>query len=279
MSKKDVRYFNRNVSVKLLLILIFSVTIWSCGSSSELELAGTLERRTLEVSAPISEIIVDLPVKVGEPIKKDAIIVQLDTEVVAAELNAHEAALAAAQALLKDSAGQFDRQAKLRRAQVTSTQAYDAAKRKMDEARAMVAEKEARIVQAKKRLKDLTIRSRISGVLDQLPYEIGERVPAGGVVAVVIAADNPWVRVWLPARAVIHTKPGKKAKVRVEGLDQWFDAKVLQVSLEPEFTPHYALTERESAHLSYETRVQIVNPKKDLPPGLPAWVRIPLDKE
>lgn len=262
-------------STILLLLALFAV-FSGCGGSEKLQLAGTLERRTLEVSAPISEIIVDLPVNVGDHIDKGTIMVQLDTEVVAAELRAHEAAYSAANALLKETTSEFNRQAKLRQANVSTSQAYDAAKRKMDEALSLVAEKEARIAQAKKRLEDLTIRSRAPGVVDQLPYEVGERVPAGGVVAVVIADDKPWVRVWLPARAVTRVKIGQEAKVKVEGLDPWFDAKVEHVSREAEFTPHYALTERESAHLVYETRVRLTDPKRDLPPGIPAWVRIPL---
>jgi len=261
---------------KILLILAVFLSTFACGGGDELELAGLLERRTLEVSAPISEIIVELPVEVGNHIEKDTVIVQLDTEVVAAELRAHEAALSASQALLKEAEGEFDRQDRLRRERIASTQAYDAARRKKDEALSLVAEKEARIAQAKKRLADLTIRARASGVLDQVPYEIGERVPAGGVVAVLIADDKPWVRVWLPARAVTRVTVGQAAKAKIEGLDTWFDAKVEHVSREPEYTPHYALTERESAHLVYETKIRLTNPREDLPPGMPAWVRIPL---
>jgi len=261
---------------KILLILVVIATAFACGGSDKLELSGLLERRTLEVSAPISEIIVDLPVNVGDHIEKDSIIVQLDTEVVAAELRAHEAALSAARALLKEATGEFIRQDRLRKAKISSTQAFDTARRKKDEAFSLAAEKEARIAQAKKRLADLTIRARVSGVLDQLPYEIGERVPAGGVVAVVIADDNPWVRVWLPARAVTRVNIGQAAKAKIEGIDSWFDAKVEHVSREPEFTPHYALTERESAHLVYETKVRLTNAKKNLPAGIPAQVVIPL---
>jgi len=264
---------------RILLLLALFAVFSGCGGSEKLELAGTLERRTLEVSAPISEIIVDLPVNVGDHIDKGTIMVQLDTEVVAAELRAHEAAYSAANALLKEATSEFSRQEKLRQANVSSYQAYDTAKRKMDEALSMVAEKEARIAQAKKRLEDLTIRSRAPGVVDQLPYEIGERVPAGGVVAVVIADDKPWVRVWLPARAVTRVSIGQEAKVKVEGLSSWFNAKVEHVSREAEFTPHYALTERESAHLVYETKVRLIDPKRELPPGTPAWVRIPLQKK
>lgn len=264
---------------KFLFFLMAVILIAGCSGKEKLELAGTLERRTLEISAPISEIIVDLPVNVGEQVEKDTVIVQLDTEVVAAELKAHEAAHSAAIALLKEANGEFSRQDRLRRAKIATTQSYDKARRQRDEALSLVAEKEARIAQAKKRLNDLTIRSRAAGYLDQLPYEVGERTPAGGVVAVVIANDNPWVRVWLPTRVVARVKLGQEAKVKVEGLDNWFEGTVEHVSREPEFTPHYALTERETAHLVYETRIRLVDPQVDLPPGIPARVTLPIPKK
>ncbi|MCP4153245.1 MAG: efflux RND transporter periplasmic adaptor subunit [bacterium] len=267
--------FNWNNSVLLILVLLTGIVV-SCTHSDQLDLAGTLERRTLEVSAPISEIILDLPIKVGDQVKKGSIIVQLDTEVAVAELRAFNAALAAAKALLKEAVGEFNRQAKLRKAKFASAQAYDSAKRKKDEAFALVTEKEARITQAKKRLRDLTIQARADGYLDQLPYEVGERAPAGGVVAVIIGNENPWVRVWLPARDVTKVNLGQKASIKIEGLDEWFDGVVEYISREPEFTPHYALTEKESAHLVFETKVRLTNPKKDLPAGVPAHVLIPL---
>ena len=43
---------------------------------------------------------------------------------------------------------------------------------------------------------------------------------------------------------------------------------------EPEFTPHYALTERDRVHLVYETRVRLQDAPPGLRPGLPAEVEI-----
>jgi HlyD family secretion protein len=237
-----------------------------------------IERKTLELSAPISEIIVDIPVKEGQRIEAGQVIVQLDTEVVAAELLAQEAALAAAEAFQSEAEGEFKRQENLRRARVASPKALDVARRARDEALAQVAEKKARVLQAKRRLKDLTIRSRTAGVVDQLPFEVGERVPAGGVVTVVISDDNPWVRVWLPSRVVGQAKSQLEAKVQVQGMKSWLKGSLDYVSREPEFTPHYALTERESTHLVYESRIALQNAPDDLRPGLPAQVVLNIRK-
>jgi len=259
----------------LAVTLAASATLAGCGGDT-VELVGTVERKALELAAPVSAVIVDLPVEVGSRVEAHAVVVQLDTTVAEANLRAYTAAREAAEAGLRQAQGEYQRVEGLRKARVSTEQALDDALRRRDEARALVAEKEARIAQAQKLLEDLTLRAHSAGVLDQLAFEEGERVPAGGVAAVVLADEEPWVRVWLPARAVARVQPGSSAEIEVEGLDGLLAGKVIHVAREPEFTPHYALTERESSHLVYETRVRIQDAPPALRPGLAARVRVQL---
>jgi len=245
-----------------------------CWGASAVELVGVLERKTIELAAPTSEVIVETPVPVGSRVEAGDIVLRLDTTVADAELKAHEAARAAAEAQLKVAEREFQRVQGLQKARVASGTQFDRARQQRDEASALIAERDARLAQARKRLEDLTIRSHTAGTLDQLPFEAGERVPAGGVVAVVLAADAPWVRVWLPSRVVTRVGAGSRAEVRVDGLDKTLIAHVQHVGREPEFTPHYALTERESAHLVFETRITLDDALVDLRPGLAARVRL-----
>lgn len=267
-------YLGKRRMIQLFQCLFIILALHACKRSDIFQLAGTVERKTLELSAPISEVITQIPVQEGQRVEIDQIIVQLDTEVVAAELLAQESALAAAEALYAEAQGEFKRQEDLRKARVASIRALDIARRQRDEAMALVNEKKARVLQAQRRLNDLAITARNAGVVDQLPFEIGERVPVGGVLAVIISDEKPWVRVWLPARAVSRISPQARIDVKVEGLDKRFKGVVEYISREPEFTPHYALTERESAHLVYETRIIIQDAPDALRPGLPAQVFI-----
>lgn len=241
-------------------------------SGDDLELAGTVERRILELAAPVSEEILEVAVEIGDRVEAEQVLVQLDQEVAAAELRASEAAQAAAAASLEAAEREFARFEGLRRSRVATEQQFDTARRNRDEARSLLAEREARVAQAEKRLEDLTIRAHRDGIVDQLPFEAGERVPQGGVVAVVMATHRPWVRVWVPARAASRLRPGAEAVVRVEGLDGALAGRVVEIAHEPTYTPHYALTERESAHLVYETRVDLDDAPPDLRPGLPTRV-------
>lgn len=256
------------------IVSILVVAVVGCGQEKVFHLAGTVERTILEVAAPISEVIVEIPVKRGERVEADQILVQLDSEVVEAEARAQEAALAAAQAGLAEAENEFERVQTLRRGRVASAKELDRARRARDEAAAATAERVARLTQANKRLRDLTIRSHAAGVVDQLPFEEGERVPAGGVAAVLRLERQPWVRVWVPARTVARVTPEARAEVEVEGLDRRLAGRLEDISRQPEFTPHFALTERESAHLVYRARVVLDDAPEDLRPGLPARVKL-----
>jgi HlyD family secretion protein len=274
-----MRYpFGRRLFIPCIVIILIFVGISACKKSQLLQLAGTVERKTLELSAPISEVIVDMLAEEGEKVEAGQVVVQLDIEVAQAELDAQESALAAAEALQIETEGEFKRQENLRRSRVASQRALDIARRQRDEALALVNEKKARVLQAQKRLTDLTVTTKDSGVVDQLPFEVGERVPAGGVVAVVISDESPWVRVWFPARAVSKVKIGTEVEVKVEGLEKVLKGELENISREPEFTPHFALTERESAHLVYETRVVLKDAPPELRPGIPAQVFIRVSK-
>jgi HlyD family secretion protein len=245
----------------------------ACGGDS-LELAGVVERTTLELSAPVSEEVVELPRAVGEHVGAGEPVVRMGTEVAELEVEAVRALHRAAEANLAAAEQEFQRVEGLRRARVSTPKELDTARRGRDEAVAMLAERAARRAQAERRLADLTVHSSAAGVVDQLPYDVGERVPAGGVVAVVLADEMPWVRVWLPARAVGRLASGAAAQVEIEGYGEPFAGRLREVSREPAFTPHYALTERERAHLVYEARVLVDGAPADLRPGLPATVRL-----
>jgi HlyD family secretion protein len=82
------------------------------------------------------------------------------------------------------------------------------------------------------------------------------------------------VRVWVPETSYVRVLPGTPAEVRIDGLGRPIQGSVLDVARDPEFTPHYALTERDRVHLVYETRVRLLDAPPGLRPGVPAQVRI-----
>jgi len=240
----------------------------------ELLLVGTVERTLVELTAPASESIVALTVRRGQRVSAGDVLVQLDKTYALAEVARSEAAIAAARTAVSVAKQELERVRKLRRTSVSSEQELERAGLSFDEARARLREAEALAVAAQKRTRDLDLVSPVNGVVDQLPFDGGERVPVGAVLVVVLADGNPWVRVWVPETSYVRVLPDTPAEVRIDGIDGVVHGRVLDVSREPEFTPHYALTERDRVHLVYETRVELLDAPESLRPGMPAQVRI-----
>jgi HlyD family secretion protein len=246
-----------------------------CGSeASEIRLVGTVERTQIELVAPISETLVAVNAARGERVEKGRVVVQLDPTFARADVARAEAALAGARTGDLVAHQELERARQLRRRRVASEQDLDRATLARDEAAARLRDAEAQLDAARKREADLTLVAPVDGILDQLPFDPGERVPAGGVLAIVLADAAPWVRVWVPEESYVRVLPGTPAEVSIDGIGHAIGARVLDVSRDPEFTPHYALTERDRVHLVYETRVLLLDAPPELRPGVPAEVRI-----
>jgi HlyD family secretion protein len=230
----------------------------------------------VELVAPASEVVIEVKVERGMHIEAGDLVARLDPTIMHAEVAGAEAALASARTNAAVAKQDLQRARNLREQGVTSQQDRERAELAADEAEARLREAEARLAVAKKRLRDMTILAPAAGIVDQIPFDVGERVPGGAVLAVVLQDGPPWVRVWIPERAVSRVRPGMAAVVSIDGVGTRIRGRVLDVAREPEFTPHFALTERERAHLVYETRVLIEDPPAPLRPGLPAEVLIRL---
>ena len=240
----------------------------------DLLLVGTVERTLVELTAPASEPIVSVPVARGQRVARGDLLVQLDKTYALAEVARAEANVAAARTALFVARQELERARELRRRTVASQQQLERAELSADEAKARLREAEALAVAARKRTADLDLLSPVDGVVDQLPFDEGERVPVGSVLVVVLADGRPWVRVWVPETSYVRVLPGTEAEIRIDGIEGVLHGEVLDVARESEFTPHYALTERDRVHLVYETRVQILDAPAFLRPGMPAQVHI-----
>jgi HlyD family secretion protein len=243
-------------------------------AATDLVLVGTVERTLIELVAPVSETVLEVRVVRGQAVRRGDTLVRLDPTLAEAELAHADATLVGARTGLVITGHDLVRLEGLHRARVASVQDLERAQLARDEAAARFREAEALLAAARKRLDDLTLVAPVAGVVDQIPFDPGERVPAGGVVVVVLDDGAPWVRVWVPEQNAAQMRPGTAARVRVDGVARELAGSVLDVAREPEFTPHYALTERDRAYLVYETRVRVDDAPRELRPGVPAEVTL-----
>lgn len=179
-----------------------------------------------------------------------------------ADLDAAELAAKVAAAQLADSAQQLQElQAGSRPEQLTQAQfALDSARQSLNAELKLLA--------------DLTIVATRNGVLEDLPYHTGERVPQGAVLAVISADDAPYARIYLPQTALAQFQLGQQVQIRVDGQPNAITGTIRKISTEASFTPYFALHQAERAHLMYLTEVSLPADLR-LPTGLPVQLRLP----
>lgn len=214
-------------------------------------------------------------------------------------IEAARARLAGAEAEADNAAAELKRLETLQRQRLTSVEALELARTQASSSRARsrmnraeldellhgstaaellqgearVQQAEARLAQVDIQLQRLQLRAPRDGLLDELPFEQGERPPAGKVVAVLLAGEGPHARVYVPEPMRARLQQGSRAQVRVDGLDGVFDGEIRYISADASFTPFDSLTERDRSRLSYLAEVQLSGAGVEtLPGGLPVQV-------
>ncbi|GAB7226632.1 HlyD family efflux transporter periplasmic adaptor subunit [Vibrio rotiferianus] len=235
---------------------------------------------------------------VAEQAKADAYLLKLTNGERPEDIAAAQARVARAEAQLVEAQKNYQRKAELVRKKLisqsekdTALAARDSARAELDssqeefskltagsrpedieQAKAALMAAKADVALQEQKLAELTITATRDGLLDNLPFNLGERVPVNGVVAVIQASRVPYARVYVPANYRVGFVPGKTVKVHVDGVEQPYSGTVRWVATEPSFTPYFALTEEERSRLMYLAEVDLQDSAQSLPSGIPAQV-------
>ncbi|MFV2059520.1 MAG: HlyD family secretion protein [Gammaproteobacteria bacterium] len=126
-----------------------------------------------------------------------------------------------------------------------------------------------------KKLADLTITATRDGILDNLPWNLGERVTKGSPVAIILAGKAPFARVYVPEPYRAKVKIGDSLVIHIDGIKRSLTGKLRWIATEPAFTPYYALNQEERSRLMYLAEVQLPDSESNLPNGIPAQVELP----
>ena len=121
-------------------------------------------------------------------------------------------------------------------------------------------------------LEKLAVVAPRAGRIDSLPYRLGDQAPVGAPLAILLAGEVPYARVYVPEPIRVNVKVGQPARVFVEGREPPVSGKVRMIRSEPSFTPYYALIGKDAARLSYLAEIQLDSGAGELPAGLPVRV-------
>jgi HlyD family secretion protein len=121
----------------------------------------------------------------------------------------------------------------------------------------------------------LTLRAAVDGVVEALPYRLGERPQVGAPVVIMLASGMPYARVYIPEpqRAALHA--GQKLQVHVDGVAKAFTGQLRYIAGEASFTPYFSLTQRDRSRLAYLAEIDLPEAAaRDLPVGVPVEVSL-----
>lgn len=146
----------------------------------------------------------------------------------------------------------------------------------LDQAQAALAAATAQLAELEISRGRLDITAPRDGIVDALPYKLGDRPPRGAPVVVMLADGAPYARVFVPEPVRAGVQPGTEATVRIDGTGRDWKGRVRYVSTDAAFTPYYALNERDRSRLSFLAEVELVEQEAaTLPAGMPVEVEIP----
>jgi HlyD family secretion protein len=145
----------------------------------------------------------------------------------------------------------------------------------VEQAAAALAAAQAQVTELELSVGRHAVRAPRAGVVDALPFELGERPPRGAPVVVLLADGLPYARVFVPESRRAAVGAGTAATVRIDGSDRAWRAEVRYLSSEAAFTPYYSLNARDRGRLAFLAEVVLTEGDAvELPTGLPVEVTL-----
>ena len=244
----------------------------------------------VKISPEVAGEIIEMPIIVGQSIKKGDLLVRIKPDNYVARVNQAEASLSSAQAdSLQRKAQTLNDQLDLRRARdlfgkhLISETEYKAAETKAEISQAsyesalhQIDVARSNLAQNKDLLNKCIIYSPMDGTVSVLNSEIGERVVATGdfagtEVMRVANLGSMEARVDVNENDVVNIKAGNRARVKVDAYpDMILNGKVKRIAS----TANVKNEGTQQEVTNFEVRIQIIDPKVELRPGMSASVDI-----
>jgi len=144
------------------------------------------------------------------------------------------------------------------------------------EARAAVERATASLAEVQTVASRYAVTAPRAGLVEALPYKLGERPTAGRPVVVLLADGIPYARVYVPEPLRARFTAGTAVTAKVDGVAERLHGKVRYVSADAAFTPYYSLTQKDRSRLAFLAEITLDDARAaGLPAGLPVQVRLP----
>lgn len=172
--------------------------------------AGQESRLSFQVSGQV----VELPIKVGDIVKKGDTIARIDPADYALQLQNAQATAAQSRAQERNAKATFERTRALYENQNASRQDLDADRTAYDSAKAGLSSANQQVRLRQRQLGYTHLKAPEAGTIATVDIEVNEYVQAGQLVATLLAGEQIEVKVSVPSSVIRNIKRGAEAQVR-----------------------------------------------------------------
>lgn len=140
-------------------------------------------------------------------------------------------------------------------------------------AEAQVAAQAAALARARWLLAQKSQSAPQAGLIQDTLYRVGEWVPAGRPVVVLLPPGQVKLRCYVPETQLTRLRPGTELQVRCDGRGESFSARVTYLSARAEFTPPVVYTREQRSKFTYLVEAQFApEVAAQLHPGQPVEI-------
>lgn len=247
--------------IVFIMAALFPQALWAADIQATLQWS-----QRVELSTPVSGIVQEVNVEVGDKVNKGQVLLSLDSTAYRARVEESQSEITRLNAEAEEDKRELDRVTELHERTVVSTTELDRARLKLVRSQSALSEARARLRQNQKALDDASIRAPFDAVVVLRQAEPGLSVAAGlqpQMLLTLARSGEMIARMHLSSPQIDKLKTGQTVSVSIAGIS--YTGKIKTLGLEPINTKEGAVYP-----------VDVVFPSKEtLRSGEPALVKLP----
>jgi RND family efflux transporter MFP subunit len=213
----------------LLMAALCPQTLWAA------EIQATLQwSQRVELSTPVSGIVLAVSVEVGDMVQRGQVLLTLDSTAYQAKVTENQSEITRLNAEAEEAKRDLDRVQELYQRTVVSTTDLDQAKLRLVKSQSEISEARARLRRNQKALDDTSLRAPFDAVVVLRQAEPGQSVAAGlqpQMLLTLARSGEMIARILLSSPQMDRLKTGQKLTVKVAGTA--YAGKIKSLAMEP----------------------------------------------
>ncbi|MDP9835606.1 RND family efflux transporter MFP subunit [Neorhizobium huautlense] len=200
--------------------------------ATEVRIAGSLTPiRRSNLTSRVSSTIVELPVQIGDVVKKGDLLVRFDTEALASAVTARKAEIDALDAQVELAESVLERNTALGERGAASDATRLEARANLLNLRAQLRSKQAEVADSERSLAYGELRAEFDGVVSARPVEQGQTVALNAELMTIVDLSRMEVDAGVPTSRIPLVRLDQPVELSVEGFaGRTFAGKVMRIS-------------------------------------------------